>query len=167
MADLSMVARQSKWSGNRAETVSDRLALSAKFIHKIRRWAVGNLEAILSDQGQFKKAEVIQKDVIEQRRQILGDEHPDTITAMRDLAATLLHQDQLQEAAAIQKEVLEKRRRILGEEHTDNIIAMKSLAATLSDLSQLKEAAAMQKDALEKMRRILGEDHPRTKTATQ
>jgi tetratricopeptide (TPR) repeat protein len=109
----------------------------------------------------------IKKQVLEKRRQILGEKHPDTITAMSNLASTLRDQGQLDEAAKVFEEVLEKRRRILGEEHPDTIITMSNLASTLIDQGQLDEAAKMLKEVLEKMKRILGEEHPRTKRADQ
>lgn len=41
----------------------------------------------------------MKKEVLEKRRRILGEEHPDTILAMNNLAATLRDQGQLDEAA--------------------------------------------------------------------
>jgi hypothetical protein len=83
----------------------------------------------------------MQKEVLEKRQRILGDEHPDTIIAMSNLASTLSEQGQLEEAAAMQKEVLEKRQQILGDEHPHKIIAMSNLDATLSDQGKLDENA--------------------------
>jgi hypothetical protein len=79
----------------------------------------------------------MKKEVVENMRRILGDEHPDTITAMNNLAMTLRDLGQLDEAATIKKEVVENMRRILGDEHPDTITAMNNLAMTLRDLGQL------------------------------
>jgi hypothetical protein len=59
----------------------------------------------------------MKKEVLAKRKRILGEEHPDTISAMNNLANTLSDQGQLDEAATMKKEVLAKRKRILGEEH--------------------------------------------------
>jgi hypothetical protein len=71
--------------------------------------------------------------VLEKRRQILGEEHPDTISAISNLASTLRDQGQLDEAATIIKEVLEKMRQILSKEHLSTISAINNLASTLRD----------------------------------
>jgi Tetratricopeptide repeat len=70
------------------------------------------------------------KEVLEKRRRILGEKHPDTVTAMNNLARTLEDLGQLDETAKMQKDVLEKRRRILGEDHPDTIGSMNNLANT-------------------------------------
>jgi hypothetical protein len=51
------------------------------------------------------------KEVLEKRRYILGEDHPDTTSAMSNLANTLGDQSQLDDAARMLKEVLEKMRR--------------------------------------------------------
>jgi tetratricopeptide (TPR) repeat protein len=115
------------------DVVSEALPLFALFLDSIGRW--------------FKIR--IERFYFELERNILGEEHPDTISAMSNLANTLGDQGQLDEAAAMKKEVLEKRRRILGEEHPDTISVMNNLASTLGDQGQLDEAAAMFKEALD------------------
>jgi hypothetical protein len=44
--------------------------------------AINNLASTLRDQGQLNEAAKIRKDVLKKRRRILGEEHPDTISAM-------------------------------------------------------------------------------------
>ncbi|KAK2605986.1 hypothetical protein QQS21_003612 [Conoideocrella luteorostrata] len=114
------------------------------------------------DIGRWQEAELAESEVLEKRKRILGDEHPDTISAMGNLAITLGGQGKLDEAAQMQKEVLEKRKRILGDEHLDTISAMSNLAITLSKQGKLIQAAQMKKEVLEKRKRILGDEHPST-----
>ncbi|KAI9770549.1 MAG: Kinesin light chain 3 [Geoglossum simile] len=98
-------------------------------------------------------------EVLEKRRQILGEEHSDTISAMSNLANMLGYQGKHNEAAAMIIEVLQKRRQILGEEHRDTITAMNNLANMLGDQGKHDEAAAMMIEVLEKMRQILREKY--------
>jgi tetratricopeptide (TPR) repeat protein len=147
LANFAIVAMQSYASDSHAEIISNQLSRTGDFFKAIGRWT---------------EASAVQAFVFRQRNEILGEEHPDTISAMSNLAIVLGNQGQLKEAAAIQKEVLAKRNRILGEEHLDTIAAMGNLANTLGDQGQLKEAAAIQKEVLAKMKRILGEEHPST-----
>jgi hypothetical protein len=59
---------------------------------------------------------------------VLGDSHPDTLTAMNNLAITLDALGDRAEARKLQEQVVSARRRVLGEEHPDTVRSMKSLA---------------------------------------
>ncbi|EUC26825.1 hypothetical protein COCCADRAFT_113294, partial [Bipolaris zeicola 26-R-13] len=61
-----------------------------------------------TDLGRWLETRAVEEYVLEKRRRILGEEHPDTISAMNNLANTLGEQGQLDEAAKMKKEVLEK-----------------------------------------------------------
>ena len=124
-------------------SVLNLLSSFAHFLEKLGRWSY---------------IFPIRNFLLEHSRHILGEEHPDTISAMNNLANTLGDQGRLDEAASIQQEVLEKRRRILGEEHPDTISAMNNLAVTLDDQGQLDKAVSIKQEVLEKRRIILGEE---------
>lgn len=70
----------------------------------------------------------MKKEVLEKRRRILGEEYPDTMSAMNNLAITLGDRGQLNEAAKLMKEVLEKMKQILGEQHPKTKVAAQNLA---------------------------------------
>ncbi|RDW65049.1 hypothetical protein BP6252_10700 [Coleophoma cylindrospora] len=118
----------------------------------------------LSDIGQWHDAAVMRQEVFTMRQRDLGEDDPNTISAMNNLAITLIVQGQRAEAAKMFKEVLEKRQ-ILGEHHTDTISSMSNLANILRDQGQYTEAEKMEKEVLEKRRQILGEDHLNTISA--
>lgn len=136
-------------------------------VTKYLLYEVERLREFLDDLGRWGEVGVIKRFILTWSRQILGDEHPDTIGAMNNLAATLGDQGELDEAVKMMKEVLKKQRRILGDEHPDTILAINNLAATLRDKGELDEAVKMMKEVLEKWRQILGDEHLYTKTATQ
>jgi hypothetical protein len=71
--------------------------------------------------------------VLEASRRLLGEEHPDTLTAMANLAATVYAQGDLAGARKLFEQVLEASRRLLGEEHPDTTIAAWNLFRTLLD----------------------------------
>ncbi|KAI9813330.1 MAG: hypothetical protein M1832_006345 [Thelocarpon impressellum] len=119
----------------------------------------------LEDRGELKAAGQNLLEAWSIFRETLGDEHPDTISAMSNLAITLGDQGKLDEAASMRQQVLEKRRHILGDEHPDTITAMSNLAVTLSNQGKLDEAASMRQQVLEKRQQILGDEHPDTITA--
>ena len=113
-------------------------------------------------QGQWKKAKALEVMVMEKKKQILGDEHPDTLLSMANLAATYRDLGQWKKAEALEVVVMEKSKQILGDEHPDTLSSMASLAATYRNLGQWKEAEALEVVVMEKRKQILGEEHPDT-----
>ncbi|PVF91573.1 hypothetical protein CPB86DRAFT_802724 [Serendipita vermifera] len=57
--------------------------------------------------GQFEEAEKMEWEILEVQKEILGPQHPDTVTTMHNLASTLHNRGQLEEAEKMQTEVLE------------------------------------------------------------
>jgi hypothetical protein len=96
-----------------AEGTLDELLRVGVFMTDIRRLAEGY---------------VIEKYVLNKRRRILGEEHPDTITAMNNLAITLGDQGQLDEAIALSEVAVQRMKRIHGNEHSHTRIAWSNLA---------------------------------------
>jgi hypothetical protein len=91
---------------------------------------------------------------------VLGEEHPDTISAMANLASTYRKQGRWKEAEELDVKVLEARRRVLGEEHPDTITAIANLAYTKRDLGQNAVAIDLMTQSATASSRVLGCDHP-------
>ncbi|KAJ7093599.1 P-loop containing nucleoside triphosphate hydrolase protein, partial [Mycena epipterygia] len=112
--------------------------------------------------GRFKEAEQLEVVVLKQRRNILGDNHLDTLAVMGNLAATYGGLGKLKESEELGVSLLEKRKNILGDNHLDTLKAMGNLAVTYMNLGKLKEAEELEIVVLEKKRNILSENHPDT-----
>ncbi|KAF2798308.1 hypothetical protein K505DRAFT_110599, partial [Melanomma pulvis-pyrius CBS 109.77] len=70
---------------------------------------------LLSD-GRLKEAEELQLQVVEIRKRVFGEEHPDTLIGKGNLALMYSKQGQWKEAEELGVQVLEIRKRVLGEE---------------------------------------------------
>ena len=55
--------------------------------------------------------------VLETRKKVLGEEHPDTLWSMDNLAITVKSKGEDQKAIALMEECIEKRKRVLGQDH--------------------------------------------------
>jgi tetratricopeptide (TPR) repeat protein len=128
-------------------------------------WVWSRVGQVLLDEGRWKEAEELDVKVFGARRRVLGEEHPDTITAMANLAETYWNQGRSKEAEELDIKVLEARRRVLGEEHPDTISAMGNLASTYRDQGRSKEAEELDVKVFGARRRVLGEEHPDTISA--
>jgi hypothetical protein len=112
--------------------------------------------------GDFVSARSSQEQVLDLHRQVLGPEHPDTLTSMNYLAGTLGALGDIAGARTLQEQVLDLRRRILGPEHENTLIAMGNLAETLRAQGDLASARTLHEQELDAFRRILGPEHPDT-----
>ncbi|KAJ7479582.1 hypothetical protein FB451DRAFT_1031617 [Mycena latifolia] len=122
----------------------------------------GILAMIYGRKGDFHRKREIEEVVLSRRTELLGEEHPNTLSAMANLAVTLSALGQSSKAEELKTIVLDKRRQIQGENHPDMLIAMANLAVTFSALGQFSKAEELGTIVLDKHRQILGEDHPDT-----
>ncbi|KAJ7099119.1 hypothetical protein C8R44DRAFT_354966 [Mycena epipterygia] len=114
---------------------------------------------------KFKKAENLQAVVVQKRRDLLGEDHLDTLEAMYWLAWIYRLLGKFKEAEQLEVVVLKQRKDILGDNHPDTLHAMENLAATYWNLGKFKEAEELEVLVLEKRRHVLGDNHPGTFTA--
>ncbi|KAJ7847594.1 P-loop containing nucleoside triphosphate hydrolase protein [Mycena olivaceomarginata] len=108
------------------------------------------------------EAAKIQNIILQKRRENLGEDHPETLHAMRDMAATYNKLDLPKKAEEILPLLLEKQRKTLGDDHPFTLLIMEDMSRTFSQLGQLHRSEELNTIILEKYRVTLGEDHPDT-----
>jgi serine/threonine protein kinase len=96
------------------------------------------------------------------RREKLGDQHPDTIVSMEHYAAALQALARYPEAESAFKQALDASRRVHGDDHVQTIRTLDHYGDLLSSQERLPEAEAMCREAWERARRVLGDEHPTT-----
>jgi len=115
--------------------------------------------------GLYRKAASMHKQTWDQRKAVLGEEHPDTLTSMANLAATYRKQGRWKEAEELEVGVMKTTKRELGKEHPDTLSSMANLALTYWNQGCWKEAEELEVGVMETMKRVLGEEHPDTLTS--
>jgi hypothetical protein len=116
-------------------------------------------------QGRWKDAERFLAEATKVRRELRGEEHPDTLASMGNLALTYSNQGRWKEAESLGVQVMEARTRVLGEEHPETLTSMGNLASTYSNQGRWKEAESLEVQVIEASKRVLGEEHPSTLTS--
>jgi hypothetical protein len=119
----------------------------------------------LYSDGRYEEAEELNVQVMQTRKRLLGEEHPDTLTSMANLAATYRNQGRWKEAEELFVQEMQTRKRVLGEEHPDTLTSMGNLAATYRNQGRWKEAEELNVQVMQTRKRVLGEDHPHTLTS--
>ena len=83
--------------------------------------------------GKYEEALNIHANVLSKRKKILGENHPDTISAKRYLAFSLAALCREEEAKDLLEEDFSRSREVLGENHPDTIKA-KELVEMVTEL---------------------------------
>jgi hypothetical protein len=116
-------------------------------------------------QGQVAEASRLWENARAVYNRDLGEDHPNTLTAMNNLAVTYSDLGQDDKALVLKERTLKLRRARLGEDHPDTLASMNNLANTYDALGQHDKALALNEQTLKLMRAKLGEDHPDTLTS--
>lgn len=84
--------------------------------------------------------------MIEVRKRVLGEEHPDMLTSIANSALTYREQGRWKKAEELEVQMIETSKRVLGEGHLDTLISMKNLAFTLKSQGRNNEALNLLKE---------------------
>ncbi|KIX03666.1 uncharacterized protein Z518_07219 [Rhinocladiella mackenziei CBS 650.93] len=127
--------------------------------------AYNNLGEAFNLKGDLPAVEVYLQKALKGRKEILGAEHPSTLTNMANLASTYRNQGRWKEAEELNVQVTEMRKRVLGEEHPDTLTSVSNLASMFWDQGRWKEAEELEVQVMETRKRVLGPKHPDTLTS--
>ncbi|WYZ43693.1 hypothetical protein EsH8_VII_000129 [Colletotrichum jinshuiense] len=137
------------------ETYADEGHLAAASI-------LHNMAGHFTYRGQWIDAEHYQLQALEIRLEILGQEHPDTLTSMDNLATTYCDQDRWKEAEELQIRLVEISKRMLGKNHLSTLVRTANLTSTYGQQGRWNEAEALEVQVMEASKRKLGREHPFT-----
>ncbi|KAJ5662973.1 hypothetical protein N7507_003704 [Penicillium longicatenatum] len=115
--------------------------------------------------GQWRKAEKLQVQVMETSKTKFGEDHPSTLANMGNLASTFISQDRYKEAERLQTQAMEISKKNLGEDHPFTLISMGNLASTFWSQGRYKETEKLEIQVMEISKTKLGEYHPDTLTS--
>jgi len=64
---------------------------------------MGNLASTYRNQGRWDEAVALEERVLEASKEVLGDRHPDTLSAMANLASTYTNRGRWDDASALER----------------------------------------------------------------
>ncbi len=109
--------------------------------------------------GRADAAEPHARAALEQRRRLLGDDHPDTLQSVGEMGYVLQLQGRFAEAEPLYREALEGCLRVRGDDHPDTLTVMGNLGSLYWQQGKVDQAEPLYRRALEGRRRVLGDDH--------
>ena len=95
---------------------------------------------------------------------VLGADHPYTLTTRNNLAGAYKSAGRLAEAIELFKQVLAERERVLEADHPDTLTVRNNLASAYESVGRFGEAIDAWEELLLDCQRVLGADHPVTLT---
>ena len=94
-----------------------------------------------------------------QRQELLGAEHPDTLSSMESLVLAYKTANKPWKAEPLQRQVITMRTSTLGAEHPDTLSSLSNLAQLWTEQGRGVEAKELLETTLVKAEEILGRDH--------
>lgn len=113
-------------------------------------------------QNYDKNALPILERVLENRREILGDDDPRTIDSLSDLAKTTALTGNYTKSETMEREALARSERVLGRKHNDTQNCMENLATVLDNQGKTEEAVKLQRNVYDAMKELFGNLHQAT-----
>ncbi len=115
--------------------------------------------------GISDRTEAPQTQALQIRRELLGDQHYDTLQSVSELGALRGQMGQYAQQRRLYKEAMHGYRELLGEHHLQSLIVTGSMGAHYSRTGEFDLAEQYFADVLEKSRESLGSDHSQTLAA--
>jgi nucleoside phosphorylase len=153
--------------GNLASVLRDQGKYKA--VEEMIRWALAgsrnNLAGVLKDQSKYGEAELLYRQTLQEREDVLGKRHPDTLTSRNNLAGVLKDQRKYVEAELLYRQTLQEREDVLGQKHPDTLMSRNNLAGVLRAQSRHGESELLYRQTLQEREEVLGKKHPDTLTS--
>ncbi|WP_433077799.1 tetratricopeptide repeat protein [Dactylosporangium sp. CA-052675] len=113
-------------------------------------------------QGRYAASLNLFRQSLSLREEVLGPDHPDTVTSRYGVAGGCWSTGRFEEAIEYGRSAMLARARMLGPDHPDTVEIASNVAVGLRELGHLDEAIVMTEQALADRSRILGPEHPET-----
>ncbi|KAJ2965387.1 hypothetical protein NQ176_g10643 [Zarea fungicola] len=99
-----------------------------------------NVSRYMNAKGDYNAAVAFSQKSVEARKEILGHDHPDTLTGMGRLALAFYNLGRWEEAERLYVHVLETRKTELGTDHPNTLISMGNIASVYRKQGRWEEA---------------------------
>ncbi|ADB73621.1 FxSxx-COOH system tetratricopeptide repeat protein [Geodermatophilus obscurus] len=113
----------------------------------------------LQAHGDSSGSRAVCTPLLDRWREVLGPNHPDTLTAANSLTLALFAVGEGKSAHALSEDTLQRCRRVLGPDHATTLLAATALTVALNHRGAAEPARALGQDTLQRCRRVLGPDH--------
>ena len=97
--------------------------------------SINNLAVLYNNQGKYSKAEILYKQALELRKNLLGEDHPDIAESLNNLAYLYHTQGRYLEGETLYLQALELFKNLLGEDHPNTQIVKQNYELMKREIS--------------------------------
>ncbi|MET7919203.1 tetratricopeptide repeat protein, partial [Streptomyces avermitilis] len=130
--------------------------------HPVGHYVLYRAGTSLLQAGLALPATTYWQDMVADAERLLGEEHPNTLSARGLLAASYREAGRTAEAITIEEPLVADRERLLGDEHPNTLTARVHLAASYRHAGRTAEAINLLERLVADRERLLGDEHPDT-----
>jgi tetratricopeptide (TPR) repeat protein len=123
---------------------------------------LSNMSRYLREQGSYDTSVEKAKKSVKLREEVLGPEHPETLTSLDNLARALESQGDFRSAEVVARRTLRARAHLLGPEHEDSLVSSETLARVLSMKGEYDAAEHLSRLVVAGRTKVLGPEHRHT-----
>jgi hypothetical protein len=152
LSNFTIILAQRRYKESQAYPIDDETRLSAMLY----------LARVYLAYGDYKNAERLDIQIMTARKEVLGAEHPVTLSSINNLAVTYIYQGRWETAEKLKMQVIKTRLKILGAEHPDTLASIGNLASIYMNQGRWKEAEELEVQVIKTRLKILGTEHPGT-----
>ena len=121
--------------------------------------ARNNHALCLFKSGDRKKALSLCKELVDEKKEVLGDEHPSTIMTHQIYGRILRGNNRKREGMRVYEHVLEMARKQIGEAHPFTHACINNLAICYEEVRRLDDAETLYKEVIKLRLKYIPEDH--------
>ncbi len=119
---------------------------------------MGNLAAVLIDQGKLTQAEVVLKEALAAKEKSVGKSNPEIASTLNDIGVLCYQQHKYEESESCFRRVLEMDEKFLPPNHRERVTTLENYAKLLSKLNRQQESERMYGQA-DRIRANLNRSH--------
>jgi tetratricopeptide (TPR) repeat protein len=145
-----------------AKSAFSQMEKLPKIDQKLKANILDDLGSTFSSLGNYKEGLMYQKNALEIRQQLFGENHPNLAISLNNVGHTNSHMGNHLEALKYLVRALEIRKKFFGENHSNTATSFNNVGYSFYQLGNYQEAIKYQIRALEIRQQLLGENHPDT-----
>ncbi|BCY09377.1 FxSxx-COOH system tetratricopeptide repeat protein [Actinoplanes sp. L3-i22] len=135
----------------------DQRALRRQLLH-LRFHQAGLIRSL----GHFAESRAVDEATLGEQRELLGDDHPHTLTTAGGLGGDLRGLGHYRQAVDLDRATHERWRNVFGEQHPRTLASLNNLATSWRLTGDYERALELDQQVLAGRRDVLGERHPGT-----
>ena len=143
---------------------ADKIRAELKDQPEVQATLLHNVGQVFYSLGLYERSAALLEEALQQRRVVLGHDHPDVARTLTALVQTIFELNQMERAETLTRESLAIRRTAYGNEHPDVAESLNDLALLTKLKGDLAAAEPLYRETIAVQRKLQGSNSPAVAT---